>query len=88
MGDNAVVLYQQHHRNLSGVYLAPLGALGLTLYLMRGWELILWITFIGFWYTFPSFAATRPSQPLTAIVVSWLAIGAAACRRECRDRPG
>jgi len=60
------------------VYLAPLGALGLTLYLMRGWELILWITFIGFWSTFPSLNATRGSQPLTAIVVSWLAIGAAA----------
>lgn len=31
------------------LYLAPLVALGLVLYLMRGWELILWIAFIGFW---------------------------------------
>lgn len=31
------------------LYLAPLAALGLVLYLMRGWELILWMTFIGFW---------------------------------------
>lgn len=31
------------------LYLAPLAALGLVLYLMRGWELVLWITFIGFW---------------------------------------
>ena len=31
------------------LYLAPLVALGLVLYLMRGWELILWTTFIGFW---------------------------------------
>ena len=30
------------------LYLAPIGALGLVLYLMRGWELILWLTFIGF----------------------------------------
>jgi uncharacterized membrane protein len=31
------------------LYLAPLSALGLVVYLMRGWELVLWITFIGFW---------------------------------------
>ena len=31
------------------LYLAPLGALGLVLYLMRGWELVLWVTFLGFW---------------------------------------
>jgi uncharacterized membrane protein len=32
------------------LYLAPLSALGLVLYLMRGWELVLWTTFIGFWF--------------------------------------
>jgi hypothetical protein len=60
------------------VYLAPLGALGLTLYLMRGWELVLWITFAGFWFTYPSFGVGRLSPPLTAAVVSLLAIASAA----------
>lgn len=60
------------------VYMAPLGALGLTLYLMRGWELVLWITFIGFWISYPSFSVGRLSPPLTATVVSLIAIGFAA----------
>lgn len=60
------------------VYLAPLGAVGLTLYLMRGWELVLWITFVGFWFTYPSFGVGRFSPPLTATVVSLLAIASAA----------
>jgi uncharacterized membrane protein len=34
-------------------YLAPLVALGLVLYLMRGWESILWITFAGFLFDLP-----------------------------------
>jgi hypothetical protein len=31
------------------LYLATLAAIGLILYLMRGWQLVLWITFIAFW---------------------------------------
>ncbi len=60
------------------VYLAPLGALGLTLYLMRGWELILWITFIGFWSTYPSFGVGRISPAFTSTLVTLLAIASAA----------
>ncbi|MFN2602509.1 MAG: DUF2339 domain-containing protein [Gemmatimonadaceae bacterium] len=60
------------------VYLAPLGALGLTLYLMRGWELVLWITFIGYWVTYPSLDVVRFSPSLSATVVSLLAIASAA----------
>lgn len=32
------------------LYLAALTAIGLILYLMRGWQLVLWLTFAGFWW--------------------------------------
>ena len=31
------------------LYLGAVTAIGLIIYLMRGWQLIVWITFIGFW---------------------------------------
>ncbi len=31
------------------IYLATLTAVGLLLYLIRGWQLVLWLTFIAFW---------------------------------------
>jgi len=37
------------------LYLAPLAAVGLVLYLMRGWQSVLWITFIGFLSGMPVF---------------------------------
>ena len=33
------------------VYLAALTAVGLILYIMRGWQSILWLTFIAFWWS-------------------------------------
>jgi uncharacterized membrane protein len=33
------------------VYLAALTALGLVLYLMRGWQSVLWLTFFAFWWS-------------------------------------
>src|SRR4029079_16053198 len=33
------------------LYLGALTAVGMVLYLMRGWLSILWLTFIGFWWT-------------------------------------
>lgn len=33
------------------LYLGALTAVGIVLYLMRGWLSILWLTFIGFWWT-------------------------------------
>ncbi|HEX6574803.1 MAG TPA: DUF2339 domain-containing protein [Gemmatimonadaceae bacterium] len=35
----------------AAVYLAALTSVGLLLYLMRGWQSILWLTFAGFWWT-------------------------------------
>lgn len=65
------------------LYLAPLGALGLVLYLMRGWELILWITFIGFWVDLSGPVIGVPSLHLGAASVFTLltvAFGAAFAR--------
>ena len=31
------------------LYLAAMTAMGLTIYLMRGWPSIVWITFVAFW---------------------------------------
>ncbi len=33
------------------IYLTALTALGLVLYLMRGWQSVLWLTFLGFWWS-------------------------------------
>lgn len=33
------------------MYVGTLGALGLTLYLMRGWQSVLWLTFVAFWWS-------------------------------------
>ena len=33
------------------IYLAALTALGLVLYLMRGWQSVLWLTFFAFWWS-------------------------------------
>ena len=33
------------------LYLGALTAIGLILYLMRGWQSVLWLTFIAFWWT-------------------------------------
>ncbi|MEO8577354.1 MAG: DUF2339 domain-containing protein [Gemmatimonadales bacterium] len=33
------------------IYVGMLGALGLILYLMRGWQSVLWLTFIAFWWS-------------------------------------
>jgi uncharacterized membrane protein len=57
-----------------GLYLAPLGALGLVLYLMRGWELILWMTFIGFWVDLPQQVAFASLTFGVASVFSLLSI--------------
>jgi uncharacterized membrane protein YGL010W len=36
---------------LAATYLVALAALGIIVYLMRGWQSILWLTFAGFWWT-------------------------------------
>lgn len=36
---------------LAAIYLGALAALGIIVYLMRGWQSIVWLTFIGFWWT-------------------------------------
>lgn len=40
---------QSHSLPGSSLYLGALAGVGVVLYLMRGWQLILWITFAGFW---------------------------------------
>jgi uncharacterized membrane protein len=42
------------------LYLGLIGAVGLTIYLMRGWQSIAWITFVGFWL---SIAGTLNGAP-------------------------
>lgn len=55
------------------LYVAALTAVGLLLYLMRGWQSVLWVTFAGAWWT-TAFVAGDPvgrrSVPLTVLVVA------------------
>ncbi|MBA3404603.1 MAG: DUF2339 domain-containing protein [Gemmatimonadaceae bacterium] len=55
------------------LYVAALAAVGLVLYLMRGWQSVVWVTFAGSWWTI-AFAADDPrsagSLPLTMLVVA------------------
>lgn len=63
-------------------YLAPLAALGVVLYLMRGWKSILWLTFIGFWYDSLPLAFERSRGTALIIGAALMAIAfAAACVR-------
>jgi Predicted membrane protein (DUF2339) len=61
-------------------YVTALGALGIVLYLMRGWQAVLWITFFGFWATLAAaqvrsgylrYSAT--SAVLTIVIVGFAA---------------
>ncbi|MEO8193114.1 MAG: DUF2339 domain-containing protein [Gemmatimonadales bacterium] len=45
------------------VYLAALTAVGLVLYLMRGWQSVLWLTFGAFWWLAGLAAALSPFVP-------------------------
>ena len=36
---------------IAAAYLGALTALGIIVYLMRGWQSIIWLTFVGFWWT-------------------------------------
>lgn len=49
----------------SSLYLGAIGAIGLIIYLMRGWHSILWITFVAFWATAagPAFLVARLPHP-------------------------
>lgn len=54
------------------LYVAALTAVGLVLYLMRGWQSVIWVTFVGAWWTI-AFAVDASagvgSLPLTLLVV-------------------
>jgi hypothetical protein len=60
------------------LYLAALGALGVVLYLMRGWQSVLWITFVGFWVdldiAFSGFGVRPVGYSAAVIVASLTAI--------------
>ncbi|MBA3341859.1 MAG: DUF2339 domain-containing protein [Gemmatimonadaceae bacterium] len=55
------------------LYVAALTGVGLVLYLMRGWQSVLWVTFAGAWWT-TAFAAGhslgRQSVPLALLTVA------------------
>ncbi len=51
------------------LYLGLVTAIGLTIYLMRGWPSIVWITFIAFWATLPGLRDPHGSLALTALVI-------------------
>lgn len=55
------------------LYLGAMTAMGLTIYLMRGWPSIVWITFVGFWISFVGVTNTggrvSPAQGSMALSV-------------------
>ncbi len=66
------------------LYLATATAMGLVIYLMRGWPSIIWITFAGFWLSIAGVANTgsgvnRTLGSLTIAVVVLLAAAAFVC---------
>lgn len=69
------------------IYLGALGAVGLILYLMRGWQSVLWLTFGAFWWSAGaatsiaccSAAASRPGSQ-TALSILIVLGGAAMVR--------
>jgi hypothetical protein len=58
------------------LYLGAMTAMGLTIYLMRGWPSIVWITFVGFWISFVGVTNTggRVSPAQGSIALSVLII--------------
>ena len=63
----------------SSLYLGSIGAIGLIIYLMRGWHAILWITFVAFWATAagPAFLLSHIPHPASApIALSILLVAA------------
>lgn len=55
------------------LYVAALVAVGLVLYLMRGWQSVVWVTFAGSWWTIALAAAdsrSAGSLPLTVLVAA------------------
>jgi uncharacterized membrane protein len=73
------------------LYLGVMTAMGLTIYLMRGWPSIVWITFFGFWISFIAVTGTggrispaEGSFALTALLILGTAafVRAPALRRE------
>lgn len=66
------------------LYVGAVTAMGLTIYLMRGWPSIVWITFIAFWATVAASRDAHRSVALTALVILATAafVRAPALRRE------
>jgi uncharacterized membrane protein len=61
------------------LYLGAVTAMGLTIYLMRGWPSIVWITFLAFWVSIASIREPGPLSPAHgSIALTILVILAAA----------
>ncbi len=62
------------------LYLGAMTAMGLTIYLMRGWPSIVWMTFVGFWLSIAGVTSTggRVSPAYGSLALTILLILAAA----------